>query len=132
MNPFGPPPGPKWDGEGDRGEKAEPLPRSGEPSAPTFGKDAIELKEACLDRSEPMTGELPPTGLGGAGAISAASSCPCIEEGVIEMAGESAGVMRFAAAEPSEALERRLPLAKGAGKELPSVLTLRPRVAANF
>ena len=100
-NPPGPLPGPNCEGEGDRGEKAEllpggKLPRSGEPKAATLGKDATELNEACLERSEPMTGEpVPSSGLKGAGAALAASSCPCVEEGVTEMAGDSAGVMRL-------------------------------------
>lgn len=126
--PPGPLPGPNCEGEGERGEKAEllpggKLPRSGELMAATLGKDATELKEACLDKSEPITGELAVSGLKGAGAV-ASSSCPCVEEGVTEIAGESAGVVRLGAAPPL--------LLEGKDKLVPPVLTLSPRLAANL
>ncbi len=113
------------------------LPRSGEPRAGALGNDATELNEACLDRSEPMTGEpLPSFGMPkGERTISPVpSSCPLIEEGVTEMAGESPGVMRLGGADPSEdpAGPDKLLLSEGAANVLLPVLTLRPMLAANF
>ena len=129
-------PGPaNCEGEGERGEASEPgllipgILKSGEPDGGTLGKDATEVKDACRARLDPVEecGEAIADGsIGGGGKPD--DSLSSVEEGVTEIAGDSAGVDRLPLPDPAPAEGPET----GAGARLLPVLTLRPSVPANF